>query len=122
MIKISKRKKYIILIIIFFIIFLLSTYFILSSIKFQKTQKKLGLVHFKFNINNPINNMKLASIEKAPDTNAKIYKSYNWRIIIPKINLDAPILEGTDSDILRKGVGHFENSGKTNRKYMPCCS
>ena len=122
MFKISKRKKYIILILIICSIFLLSFYLTLSNFKIQNNQNKSGLVHFKFNINNPINDLKLASIEEAPDINTNIYKSYNWRIIIPNIKLNAPILEGTSLDVLRKGVGHFENSGKTNRKYMPCCS
>lgn len=38
------------------------------------------------------------------------YKANNWRIKIPKLNLDAPIIEGTTSDILRRGVGHFSGS------------
>lgn len=38
------------------------------------------------------------------------YKSNNWRIKIPKLNLDAPIIDGTTSDVLRRGVGHFKAS------------
>lgn len=38
------------------------------------------------------------------------YKSNNWRIKIPKLNLDAPIIDGTTSDVLKRGVGHFKNS------------
>lgn len=38
------------------------------------------------------------------------YKSNNWRIKIPKLNLDAPIIDGTTSDVLRRGVGHFTTS------------
>lgn len=33
-----------------------------------------------------------------------------WKIIIPKINLDAPIAEGTTSEVMNKYVGHFENT------------
>ena len=40
------------------------------------------------------------------------YNEYNWRIVISKINLDAPILEGTSKEVLRKGVGHFEETSK----------
>lgn len=33
--------------------------------------------------------------------------SINWRIKIPKIELDAPIMEGTGMDVLEQYVGHF---------------
>lgn len=34
----------------------------------------------------------------------------NWYIEIPKINLIAPISEGTTQEIMSKYVGHFENT------------
>lgn len=37
-----------------------------------------------------------------------------WRIKIPKINLDAPIENGTTQYILAKAVGHFEESANWN--------
>lgn len=37
-----------------------------------------------------------------------------WRIKIPKINLDAPIEEGTGQEILAIAVGHFPESSKWN--------
>lgn len=33
-----------------------------------------------------------------------------WRIIIPKINVDAPIKSGTSQEILSNSVGHFKES------------
>lgn len=30
---------------------------------------------------------------------------------IPDLNIKAPVLEGTDNDVLRKGVGHFPGTG-----------
>ena len=42
------------------------------------------------------------------------YKNNKWRIIIPKINLDAPILEGTEKEVLRRGVGHFKQTETWN--------
>lgn len=42
------------------------------------------------------------------------YKENKWRIIIPKIYLDAPIIEGTSKEVLRRGVGHFEQTSKEN--------
>lgn len=38
------------------------------------------------------------------------YQSYPWRIQIPKIQLNAPIYEGTEKETLRRGVGHFKNT------------
>lgn len=35
---------------------------------------------------------------------------YAWKIEIPKINLIAPISEGTTSEVIAKTVGHFENT------------
>lgn len=36
----------------------------------------------------------------------------SWRIQIPKINLDAPILEGTSLPNMKRAVAHFEESSK----------
>lgn len=84
------------------------------------------LIQFKFNIpkEHPKTNLVLNKIDlkytkdisytKTPDDIANIYKEYDWRIEIPKIKLNAPILEGTDPNVLRKAVGHFENTGITS--------
>ena len=47
------------------------------------------------------------------------YQSNPWRILIPKINLDAPILEGTSKEVLRRGVGHFTTTSKWNGNVVP---
>ena len=39
---------------------------------------------------------------------------YDWYIEIPKINLIAPISEGTDMETLNQFVGHFEETKKEN--------
>ncbi len=38
----------------------------------------------------------------------------NWSILIPAIDLVAPIKEGTSEEILNQYVGHFEESSKNN--------
>ena len=38
----------------------------------------------------------------------------DWYIEIPKIDLYAPIEEGTDDEILNRSVGHFENTSRRN--------
>lgn len=38
----------------------------------------------------------------------------NWRIIIPKISLDAEIFEGTNKEVMDKYVGHFQETNIEN--------
>lgn len=45
-------------------------------------------------------------IEKNEDSNTK-----KWNLEIPKIDLKAEIVEGVESKILNKNIGHFESSG-----------
>ena len=40
--------------------------------------------------------------------------SNEWKIVIPAIELDAFISEGTSSDVMDKFVGHFENTSLWN--------
>lgn len=42
------------------------------------------------------------------------YKSNPWRISIPSLDVDAPIEEGTESEVLRRCVGHLKKSGYTS--------
>lgn len=104
-----KRSGIIVSIIVSLIIWL-SLYFIL--IQFRQNQKKKVNSTFVLKTSqiNPITNYKeKEGIEKVVKNQ---YKENGWRIFISKINLDAPILEGTDKEILRRGVGHFENTSK----------
>lgn len=65
--------------------------------------------------------IELQNIEKKRIENSKIEDSNTentnnieeniWSIEIPKINLIAPIEDGTDSETLNRYVGHFEESG-----------
>ena len=43
-----------------------------------------------------------------------IEKNTNWKIVIPKISLEAEISEGTRKEVMDKFVGHFEETTKTN--------
>lgn len=43
-----------------------------------------------------------------------IYNSNKWRIKIPSLKVDAPIVEGTTQESMKKTVGHFEISSKWN--------
>ena len=108
MLKHSKRKLTILITILILIIIFLSTSFILSNnFKFKKSEINSNFI-LETQFLPPIN---IIEAEKIANSQ---YKSNNWRIQISKINLDAPILEGTGKEILRRGVGHFENSGIWN--------
>lgn len=43
---------------------------------------------------------------------------YNWQIAIPKIDVIAPIGEGSDMVTLRNRVGHVSGTGMLSRKYL----
>ena len=119
----SKRKGIIVSLLIAIVIWL-SINFIL--IKFQENPKKyynsaiilkVGKV-CEIEPKNEINE-EIKSLKPNPEINAnKIeknqYKSNGWRIFISKINLDAPILEGTQKEVLRRAVGHFEETPEWN--------
>lgn len=44
--------------------------------------------------------------------NEEAIETDTWEISIPKIELKAPISEGTDKETMDKYVGHFENTAK----------
>lgn len=52
----------------------------------------------------------MGSIEVAPDANPPT------RIVIPKINVDAPIVNGVGWDDLKKGVGHLPGSANPGER------
>ncbi len=103
----SKRKGIVISLIISIVIWM-SLYFILYQ--FQENQKKEVNSSFVLKTSqiNPTEKIEI----KEPIGNQ--YKNNQWRIFISKINLDAPILEGTSQEVLHKAVGHFETTSKWN--------
>ena len=119
----SKRKGIIVSILIALVIWL-SINFIL--IKFQENQKKdensaitlkVGQV-YENEENSPIIE-ELKHLKENPENNEEenIEEQSNvneWRIFISKINLDAPILEGTAQGVLKKAVGHFSQTPEWN--------
>lgn len=47
---------------------------------------------------------------KPKNTVNKISNLNEWRLVIPKISLNAPIAEGTTSKVMDEYIGHFENT------------
>ncbi len=64
-------------------------------------------------INSENNNSQDSYSENVDSTNINS-ENINWKIIIPKINLEANIKNGTTQDILEKNVGHFETTSIFN--------
>lgn len=108
MLKNKKIFLYIFIILISIIIFISAFYNLLKFFNIQKKQTNTSLSQKDNNIN-PINTTLISD-----EIGIQFKKGNNWRIIIQKINLDAPILEGTSKEVLRKGVGHFETTSKLN--------
>jgi len=107
MFKFSQRKTATFITILIFTIIFISISFILIKFYIQKKQNNASLVLEKVSIT-PINTTTNELIVNQQ------YKNYDWRIKISKINLDAPILEGTQKEILRRAVGHFETTNVWN--------
>ena len=62
------------------------------------------------NANNVIKISKDTSIE----SEKLVKEEFDWYIEIPKIEVYAPIEEGTNEEILNKFVGHFEDTSRRN--------
>ena len=108
----SKRNRIAICIVLTIIIFV-SIKFVHNQ--FFKNQKKdnnsnndTKISHVSYNQEKEVENIE----ENEIITNQ--YKENKWRILISKINLDAPIIEGTSKEVLRRGVGHFQTTSKWN--------
>lgn len=54
------------------------------------------------------------SKEKESEETKEEYEEDIWQVEIPKINLIAPISEGTSQEVMLEFVGHFENTSSWN--------
>ena len=102
----SKRKGIIVSLIISFIL-LISISFILKQLE-EKSKKEIN--------SSFVIKTSQASLEKDEKEDIKLdeVNDLSWKILISKINLEAPILEGTSQEILKQAVGHFESTSKWN--------
>lgn len=106
----NKRNITIFSIIITIIIYI-SIHIILGSFKFnQKKEENSTLILKTSQLNSILKTSTNENKETLNTISLNKYSEYDWRIIISKINLNAPILEGTSKEILRRGVGHFETT------------
>lgn len=116
MISYNKRNVFILSIIISILVYI-SINLILVNF-FQNSKKVNTSLVLKTSSLNPtdenLNNKvdKQAFKEEMDEIANNQYLNNSWRIKIQKINLDAPIIEGTSKEVLRRGVGHFENTSK----------
>ena len=106
----SKRKGIVVSIIISLVIWISLNFILIQFNENQKKEVDTTLV-LKTSQVNPIKENVEENIE-IDEAVENQYKINEWRIFISKINLDAPILEGTTKEILRRGVGHFTSTSK----------
>ena len=52
------------------------------------------------------------SLDEGKNEEYNANEEFDWYIEIPKLNLYAPIEEGTSEEILNRSVGHFENTSR----------
>lgn len=105
----SKRSGIIVSMVVSLIIWIA---FHLILIQVQENQKKKvnsTLVHQTSQVTPITQNREKEEIKEIVKNQ---YQKNGWRIFISKINLDAPILEGTSQEVLRRGVGHFSSTSK----------
>ena len=81
--------------------------FLILNIYYFQIQEKIPKDIFQKIKENYLKNEQTVLNEKEDNYEKEIE---NWYIEIPKINLKAPIAEGTDKNILNNNVGHFSNT------------
>ncbi len=120
----SKKNRIFICVVLTIVMFILTMFICGKFIKNTKEEAKNQVKTSKEqSITNIVSEVS-AQIPSTANSEEKItqqkkvaenqYKENKWRIIIPKIYLDAPIIEGTSKEVLRRGVGHFEQTSKEN--------
>lgn len=120
----SKKNRIFICVVLTIVMFILTMFicgkFIKNTKEEAKNQVKTSKEQSITNIVSEVSAQipSTANSEKKITQQKKVaenqYKENKWRIIIPKIYLDAPIIEGTSKEVLRRGVGHFEQTSKEN--------
>lgn len=115
MLNYSKRNGIIVSIIISIVIWLSLNFVLIQFQENQKRKVESSFILKTSQLSSMIDvseDSKKEKIEKVEEVIENQYKTNNWRIFISKINLDAPIIEGTTKEVLRRGVGHFTSTSK----------
>ncbi len=103
-------------------------FFSKSSLVSNKTDFNIHLISNIFKSSLVLVELNSDNINQDTDDDLKIQNNYpiiqnkedlkvtkeesNWKIIIPKISLEASISEGTGKEVMNKYVGHFEETSK----------
>ncbi len=74
---------------------------------------KRNWVLVEINANNINQKTKDQNNQTLKETEENKRKELNWKIIIPKISVEAEISEGTSGEVMNKYVGHFEETSKS---------
>lgn len=78
-------------------------------------KRSLVLVEIDSNNINQETKEKFTKIQNNPqilETKENKTKELNWKLVIPKISLEAEISEGTSKEIMNEYIGHFEETSR----------
>lgn len=75
---------------------------------------KVELLYLQKKQNMQVENNEIAKKEEIEPKKYEEPKELKWEIEIPKIELTAPISEGTSQEVMLEYVGHFENTSLLN--------
>lgn len=111
-------KKYINIIALALIILLIimNFYQIKAQSNIEKTLNQISVQENQVQVSDVETNTKLSKnneIEAKEEIKPgeKIGSPQNWQLLIPSIDLIAPIEQGTTEEILERSIGHFDGSG-----------
>jgi len=96
------------------LIALILTFFIFSgaNLAYESLYATISKSQEKVYIEEPIIEEEPINIDEQIEETLKNYEQIdeNWEVVIPAIELSAPIAEGTSQEVMRYFVGHFENT------------
>lgn len=78
-------------------------------------KRSLVLVEIDSNNINQETKEKFTKIQNNPqilETKENKTKELNWKLVIPKISLEAEISEGTSKEVMNEYIGHFEETSR----------
>lgn len=87
-----------------------------NNIKLEKNYRSTNEIIEEYTLEPDVSNQSTKEENAISNVNNQVSKletsSYEWKLEIPNINLEANIEEGTNKEILDEFIGHFEETKK----------
>lgn len=87
-----------------------------NNIKLEKNYRSTNEIIEEYTLEPDVSNQSTKEENAISNVNNQVSKletsSYEWKLEIPNINLEANIEEGTNKEILDEYIGHFEETKK----------